>query len=147
MESHDSEVISLAYSAAVPSKKELGPNAAQGANSQTPQAKARYLLASGGRDKLVHLYDSEKDYEAFTVLDHHASTITSLQFNEFSSTVSNKSRLSNPSYERNIELITSSADKNLISKSLDLSRFKIFANDLLMAGDDNENPLFKLAKS
>ena len=81
------------------------------------------------------------------MLDHHASTITSLQFNEFSSTVSNKSRLSNPSYERNIELITSSADKNLISKSLDLSRFKIFANDLLMAGDDNENPLFKLAKS
>ena len=147
MESHDSEVISLAYSAVVPTKKALGPNAAKDANGQTPIEKPRYLLASGGRDKLVHVYDSEKDYEAFTVLDHHASTITALQFNEYSTAVENKSRLSNPSYERNIELVTSSADKNLITKNLDLGRFKIFANDLLMAGDDTENPLFKLNKS
>ena len=50
MESHDNEVISLAYSSAVPT----------GRDSESPAAKAkeRYLLASGGRDKNVLLYDS-----------------------------------------------------------------------------------------
>ena len=70
MESHDNEVISLAYSSAVPT----------GRDSESPAAKAkeRYLLASGGRDKNVLLYDSQNNYDAFMTLDHHVSTITSL---------------------------------------------------------------------
>ena len=53
----------------------------------------------------------------------------------------------NPNYKKNIELVSSSADRNLISKALDLGRFQIFANDLMTAGEDEENPLFKIAKT
>ena len=52
-----------------------------------------------------------------------------------------------PTYQQNIDLLTSSADKNLISKKLDLERFRIHSNNLEEAGDDFENPLFKLSKS
>ena len=43
--------------------------------------------------------------------------------------------------------MSSSADKNLISKQLDIGRFQIHVNDLLTAGADFDNPLFKLAKT
>ncbi len=79
-------------------------------------------------------------------LDHHASTITALQFNEFSSQETTRHSGSGE-YKKNIELISSSADKNLISKKLDLDRFKIFSNDLQLAGSDAENPLFKHSKT
>ena len=52
-----------------------------------------------------------------------------------------------PTYKRNVELYSSSADRSLISKALDLDRFKIFSNDLVTAGEDQDNPLFKLAKT
>lgn len=41
-----------------------------------------------------------------------------------------------PTYQQNIDLLTSSADKNLISKKLDLERFRIHSNNLEEAGDD-----------
>ena len=44
-------------------------------------------------------------------------------------------------------MISSSADKNLICKNLDLERFQMFSNDLATAGEDYDNPLFKLSKS
>lgn len=79
-------------------------------------------------------------------LDHHSSTITSLAFNEFSTP--NELRVSRESeYKSTIELISSSADKHLVSKRLDSERFKIFSNDLESAGSDFENPLFKHAKT
>ena len=78
LEAHDSEVISLAYSASLP-RGRLNPD-----NASTV-GKQRFVLASGGRDKQILLYDSERNYEAFLNLDHHNSTITSLEFNEYSS--------------------------------------------------------------
>lgn len=67
MESHDSEVISLSYSPELLSTTPVGG-----------QATSRYFLASGGRDKTILVYDAEHDYEAFTDLGHHSSTITAL---------------------------------------------------------------------
>ena len=68
------------------------------------------------------LYDSEQDYEAFMTLDHHVSTITSLQFNEYS-TMDEVRVSGNPTYKKHIDLVSSSADKNLICKQLDYDRF------------------------
>ena len=76
LESHDSEVISLAYSAPIVSGKSQPTQDDIKKGAKVP--KKRYLLASGGRDKQVLLYDSENDYEAFMNLDHHTSTITAL---------------------------------------------------------------------
>lgn len=56
------------------------------------------------------LYDSENNYEVFMNLEHHASTITSLAFNESEAA-------------SGIELISSSADKTLVSTRLDSERF------------------------
>ena len=103
-------------------------------------------MASGGRDKQVLLYDSETDYEAFMNLDHHTSTITALQFNEYS-TIKEARMSGTPNYERNIELYSSSADKNLISKSVDLARFSLHRCDLPSAGLDMNDPLLKLSKT
>lgn len=79
-------------------------------------------------------------------LDHHASTITAVAFNQYSKASSE--RLSGQlDYKRHIELISSSADKNLVSKKLDLDRFDILKTDLELAGSDAENPLFKHGKT
>lgn len=91
------------------------------------QTTKRYLLASGGRDKNVHIYDSAGNYEPFTSLDHHTSTITALQFNEYS-TMEDARLSGSPSYTRHIELISTSADKNLINKKVDLELFRGDAN-------------------
>jgi WD40 repeat protein len=72
---HDNEVICLSYS---PS---LQPSTHRSLGSSIPMTKERYWLASGSRDKLVHVFDSENNYEAVSVLDHHTSTITALKFN------------------------------------------------------------------
>ena len=101
------------------------------------------MLASGGRDKQVLCYDSENNYEVFMSMDHHASTITSLAFNDYATHSDNTMK----EYKSTVELISSSADKSLISKRLDSERFKIFSEDLELAGSDMENPLFKHAKT
>ena len=37
-------------------------------------------MASASRDRLIHIYDIEKDFDLFTTLDDHTSSITSLKF-------------------------------------------------------------------
>ena len=66
-------------------------------------------------------------------LDHHASTITSLAFNEYSQ-AENSKMIGQQDYKKTVELISSSADKNLISKKLDNERFKVYSSDLDSAG-------------
>jgi len=141
IEAHDSEVISLAYSSALPNSSkhaELNPNGPH---------RPRFLMASGGRDKQVLLFDSEDNYHSFMNLDHHASTITALQFNEYSSTSDARLSSNQPEYRQMIELISSSADKNLACKQLDLERFNIFSNELDTAATEQDRPLFKHVKT
>lgn len=38
------------------------------------------LMASGGRDRLVHVYDCSKDHSILSTLDNHSGAVTSLQF-------------------------------------------------------------------
>lgn len=97
---HDNEVICLAYSPSIEpsSVKSIG----------SPLTKERYWLASGSRDKLIHVFDSEANYETVTVLEQHSSTITSVKFNQVNKIVKNQ-------LQQEISLISSSADRTLIA--------------------------------
>ena len=46
-----------------------------------------------------------------------------------------------------MEIISSSADKNLVSKRLDSKRFKIFSDDLELGGSNLEDCMFKHGKT
>lgn len=58
---HDNEVICLAYSPVIRSSQPQ-PNG-------FPLSKERFWLASGSRDKLIHVYDSEANYETIADLE------------------------------------------------------------------------------
>lgn len=63
------------------------------------------FLASSSRDRFVHIFDVTKDYQLITTLDDHSAAITAVRFT-FSSITSN------------LQLITCSADKSLIFRSI-----------------------------
>lgn len=59
IEAHDSEVLCLEY---------------------TNEKIKRRLLASASRDRLIHIFDVEQDYQILQTLDDHSSSITSVRF-------------------------------------------------------------------
>lgn len=81
---HDNEVICLAYSPAIQ------PTTTKSLGSSLPLTKERFWLASGSRDKLIHVFDSESNYEYVSMLEHHSSTITSVKFNQMHKIVRNQ---------------------------------------------------------
>ena len=68
IESHDAAVISISFSSQIPAEN----------NTDLDHDKDRFLLASGGRDKMIHIYDSQADYSRVSSQTHHSSTITAL---------------------------------------------------------------------
>lgn len=68
----------------------------------------RFWLASGSRDKLITIFDTSQDYEAVTVLEHHTSSITSLQFSQQG--------------DKSISLLSCSADKTIVKNEIDLKK-------------------------
>lgn len=69
------------------------------------------FLASSSRDRFVHIFDTSKDYQLVATLDDHSAAITAVRFT-FSSITSN------------LQLISCSADKSLIFRSI--SKVKLF---------------------
>uniref|UniRef100_A0A0N5ABQ9 WD_REPEATS_REGION domain-containing protein n=1 Tax=Syphacia muris TaxID=451379 RepID=A0A0N5ABQ9_9BILA len=67
---------------------------------------ARYLLASGGRDRLVHLFDPADNYTPLATVDDHTSALNSIVFY--------------PSPD-GLELITCAADRLLVVRKLEES--------------------------
>ncbi|CAF1595930.1 unnamed protein product, partial [Adineta ricciae] len=63
------------------------------------------FLASSSRDRFVHIFDVSKDYQLVATLDDHSAAITAVRF-----TVS--------SVTSNLQLISCSADKSLIFRSI-----------------------------
>ena len=92
---------------------------------------SRYWLASGSRDKNILIFDSKNNYEAVGVLEQHSSTITSIQFNQ--------------NRQGGLDLVSGSADRTIVQKSVDLDAVRSCATfeDLQLL--DNEH-LFRMDK-
>ncbi len=63
------------------------------------------FLASGGRDRLIHVFDASRNYQLITTLADHSAIVTAVRFT-FSSITSK------------LGLISASADKSLIFRSI-----------------------------
>ena len=59
------------------------------------------MLASGSRDRLIHVYDVQDSFKLIQKLDDHSSTITAIQFGQGSN-----------------KLISCSADKSINFRSI-----------------------------
>jgi mitogen-activated protein kinase binding protein 1 len=106
IEAHNMEIICLAFS------PKIG-------------ASDRFWLASGSRDKLITVFDTSQEYEAVTVLEHHTSSIHSLQF------TTNK--------ENRLNLISCGADRTIVKKVIDVNQvesFKTFEQLQLASASD-----------
>ncbi|KAG6549127.1 hypothetical protein Mapa_009353 [Marchantia paleacea] len=69
-EAHDAEILSLSFTAVMEDKIPAKNN-----DFEPP-----LLLASGGRDRLIHVYDVRRDYDVIETLDDHSASITAVKF-------------------------------------------------------------------
>ncbi|CAF1147995.1 unnamed protein product [Adineta steineri] len=63
------------------------------------------FLASSSRDRFIHVFDVTKDYQLIATLDDHSAAITAVRF-------------TNSSITSNLQLVSCSADKSLIFRSV-----------------------------
>ncbi len=63
-------------------------------------------MATGSRDRLLHVYNVLKDYDLITTLDDHTSSITALKFAYIKE-------------EKKLYLISCGADKSLVFRLYD----------------------------
>lgn len=81
-EAHESDIMCMEYS--------------------DPQS-ARYLLATGSRDRMVHLFDPLNGYQPLASIDDHTSTVNSILFVE---------------EVGNLQLISSAADRSIVIRKM-----------------------------
>lgn len=86
IEAHDAEVLCLEYNRYSHGKK---------------------FLASASRDRLVHVFDVEEDYNFVQTLDDHSSSITAVRFLNAQS---------------NLQMVSCGADKSIIFRQLQTVR-------------------------
>ncbi|CAK9154468.1 unnamed protein product [Ilex paraguariensis] len=67
-DAHDAEILSLSYS--MPRERDILSNKA---------SESFYFLASGGRDRMIHLYDIERNYDLIGSVDDHSAAVTSVK--------------------------------------------------------------------
>lgn len=82
IKAHDAEILTLSYSPPIHSSH--GQTEEQ--EEQEQEQDTSYFLASGGRDRLIHIYDAtptlpnDQRYHLVTTLDSHSSSITITHF-------------------------------------------------------------------
>ena len=106
IEAHDAEVLCLEYSdpVQVPSTK-----------------KSKSLLASASRDRLIHVFNSSRDYSFLNTLDDHSSSITAIRFlNRQNSSQQNKDKEGYKQLPTNIQMVSCGADKSIIFRDISL---------------------------
>ena len=86
-EAHDAEILTVSYST---------------------NRKDELLLATGSRDRLIHIFDVNDNYNLLTTLDDHSSSITSLRFATEGS-----------------KLLSCSADKSIIFRNINRDPFNV----------------------
>ncbi|XP_059667920.1 uncharacterized protein LOC132313247 isoform X2 [Cornus florida] len=65
---HDAEILSLSFS--LPRKKDA---------SSEKVLEANYFLASGGRDRVIRLYDVKRNFDLIGCVDDHSAAVTSVK--------------------------------------------------------------------
>lgn len=82
-QSHSAEILTLHFSPVLHKSKNDNWSAAYDASksiSTSTQEDYLCLLASAGRDRLVHIYDASRSYRPTNTLDNHSSSITTVRF-------------------------------------------------------------------
>ncbi|XAR68854.1 hypothetical protein NMG60_11000249 [Bertholletia excelsa] len=67
-DTHDAEILSLSFS--LPSMKNL---------FSEERVQGHYFLASGGRDRIIHLHDVERKFNIIGSVDDHSAAVTSVK--------------------------------------------------------------------
>ena len=105
IKAHDAEILTLCYSP---------PTSQHSIENDTDHVDQEFVfLASGGRDRLIHIYDAstslpdEKRYHLVTTLDSHSSSVTVSHF-----TADGK------------KFISCSGDKTMVINSIDGNEFR-----------------------
>ncbi|VBB33051.1 unnamed protein product [Acanthocheilonema viteae] len=96
-EAHESDIMCMEYS-----------------DPQSP----RYLLATGSRDRMVHLFDPLNGYRPLASIDDHTSTVNSILFAEEAG---------------NLQLISSAADRSIVIRKMVDSKFGL--NYVVLSAD------------
>jgi WD40 repeat protein len=106
IEAHDAEVLCLEYSEQV----------------QVPSSrKTKSLLASASRDRLIHVFNSSRDYSFLNTLDDHSSSITAIRFlGSHNASQQNKSTEAPQHVPANIQMVSCGADKSIIFRDITL---------------------------
>ncbi|KAK1322204.1 hypothetical protein QJS10_CPA03g01833 [Acorus calamus] len=89
---HEAEILSLSFSSPGPKP-----------DTEGPQPDSHHLLASGGRDQIIHVYDVERNFDLIESFDEHSSSVTSVKFTHAGH-----------------KLVSSSADRSLMVRDLDI---------------------------
>jgi WD40 repeat protein len=77
IQAHSSEILTLCFSPVLAQ----APDGEWSIDVESADRKLLVLLASAGRDRLIHIYDaSEGSYKHLTTLDHHSSSVTAVKF-------------------------------------------------------------------
>ncbi|KAG0610533.1 hypothetical protein M758_7G073100 [Ceratodon purpureus] len=92
-EAHDAEILSLGYTTVVN----------EGHSCDTERLTSS-LLASGGRDRLIHIYDVNRGYDVVETLDDHTASITTVRF-----------------ACNGLKLLSCSADKSVVFRNLSMT--------------------------
>ncbi|KAL2652337.1 hypothetical protein R1flu_020465 [Riccia fluitans] len=69
-EAHDAEILSLSFTTVAEDKS----------RAEHKDVELPLLLASGGRDRLIHVYDVRRDYDVIETLDDHTASINAVKF-------------------------------------------------------------------
>ena len=67
LQAHDSDILCLDYTGKEPAES----------RSEKP---SKLYLATGSRDRLIHVFDAERDYDIVTTIEDHSSSVTDLSF-------------------------------------------------------------------
>lgn len=84
LQAHASEVLTLSFSPAlglaVDGEWCIEAAAGDSQSSTAASSSRMVLLASAGRDRLIHIFDASKSYQPIVTLDNHSSSVTMVRF-------------------------------------------------------------------
>jgi mitogen-activated protein kinase binding protein 1 len=81
LQAHSAEILTLHFSPEMIQTSDGSWTVSQTDEiDQNPQSSPLVLLASAGRDRLMHVYDASHNYAAVKTLDNHSSSVTTVKF-------------------------------------------------------------------